>query len=67
MLIRIGQFDITECRDGGLYKKLFRFPQITACKAIVIYCFFWLEFMLKPDHTDDFYNSRRKRLRFGGQ
>lgn len=30
MLIRIGQFDITECWDGVLYKKLSRYPQISA-------------------------------------
>ena len=30
MLIRIGQFDITECWDGVFYKKLSRYPQITA-------------------------------------
>ena len=29
MLIRIGQFDITECWDGVLYKKLSRYPRIT--------------------------------------
>ena len=30
MLIRIGQFDITECWDGVLYKMLSRYPQISA-------------------------------------
>ena len=30
MLIRIGQFDITECWDGVLYKKLSQYPRITA-------------------------------------
>lgn len=30
MLIKIGQFDITECWDGVFYKKLSRYPQITA-------------------------------------
>ena len=30
MFIRIGSFDITECWDGVLYKKLSRYPQITA-------------------------------------
>ena len=30
MFIRIGQFEITECWDGVLYKKLARYPQITA-------------------------------------
>ena len=30
MLIRIGQFDITECWDGVFCKKLSRYPQITA-------------------------------------
>ena len=29
MLIRIGQFDITECWDGVLHKKLSRYPRIT--------------------------------------
>ena len=29
MLIRIGQFDITECWDGVFYKKLSQYPQIT--------------------------------------
>lgn len=29
MLIRIGQFEFTECWDGVLYKKLSRYPQIT--------------------------------------
>ena len=30
MLIRIGQFEITECWDGVFYKKLSQYPQITA-------------------------------------
>ena len=30
MLIRIGQFDFTECWDGVLYKKLSGYPRITA-------------------------------------
>ena len=30
MLIRIGEFDITECWDGVFYKKLSRYPEITA-------------------------------------
>ena len=30
MLIRIGKFDITECWDGVFYKKLSRYPEITA-------------------------------------
>ena len=30
MLVRIGRFEITECWDGVLYKKLSRYPQITA-------------------------------------
>ena len=30
MFIKIGQFDITECWDGVLYKKLSRYPRITA-------------------------------------
>ena len=30
MLIKIGQFEITECWDGVFYKKLSRYPQITA-------------------------------------
>lgn len=30
MLIRIGQFEITECWDGVLYKKLSRYPRVTA-------------------------------------
>ena len=30
MLIRIGQFDITECWEGVFYKKLSRYPRITA-------------------------------------
>ena len=29
MLIKIGQFDVTECWDGVFYKKLSRFPSIT--------------------------------------
>ena len=29
MLIRIGQFDVTECWDGVFYKKLSRYPDIT--------------------------------------
>lgn len=29
MVIRIGQFDITECWDGVFYKKLSQYPQIT--------------------------------------
>ena len=29
MIIRIGQFDITECWDGVFYKKLSRYPQIS--------------------------------------
>ena len=28
-MIRIGQFDVTECWDGGFYKKLSRYPDIT--------------------------------------
>ena len=30
MLIRIGEFDITECWDGVFYKKLSQYPEITA-------------------------------------
>ena len=30
MLIRIGDFEITECWDGVFYKKLSRYPEITA-------------------------------------
>ena len=29
MLIRIGQFDFTECWDGVLYKNLSNYPEIT--------------------------------------
>ena len=29
MLIKIGQFDITECLDGVFYKKLSQYPYIT--------------------------------------
>ena len=29
MLIKIGQFDVTECWNGVFYKKLSRFPDIT--------------------------------------
>ena len=29
MLVKIGQFEITECWDGVLYKKLSRYPRIT--------------------------------------
>ena len=30
MLIRIREFEITECWDGVFYKKLSRYPEITA-------------------------------------
>ena len=30
MLIKIGQFEITECWDGVFYKKLSQYPKITA-------------------------------------
>ena len=29
MLIKIGQFDVTECWDGVFYKKLSHYPNIT--------------------------------------
>ena len=34
MLIRIGQFDFTECWDGVLYKNLSNYPEITDWEII---------------------------------
>ena len=48
MLIKIGQFDVTECWNGVFYKKLSRFPDITDWEIQTV-----LDFIAPPEKIEE--------------